>query len=54
MSDIFYWFHRNREPIAWFIIGFLICQTFDQIQRGDYSGALLSFAIAALNYYTRK
>ena len=53
MNNILYWFQRNREPITWFIIGFMTAQGIEQLQRGDYTGASLSFAIAGLNYYTR-
>ena len=50
MDEIRYWFLRNAERITWFIIGFMICQGLDDLSRGNYSGAVISFGLAALNY----
>ena len=51
MSDFLYWMHKHGERISWFIIGFLTFQGLEEIHRGDYNGALLSFAIAGLNVF---
>lgn len=54
MNNMLYWFQENRLLIAWFIIGFLTAQGIEQLRQGDYNSALISFAVVALNYYTRK
>ena len=36
--------------ITWFIIGWLTLAGFHELQRGDYIGALIDFALAFLNF----
>ena len=54
MNNFLNWFQEHRLVIAWFIIGFLTAQGCEQLKQADYTSALVSFAIVALNYYTRK
>ena len=55
MGDkIRFWFYSNQLQITWFIIGML---SFDGLYRlgvHDYTGALLSFGLAYLNYILNK
>lgn len=54
MEDLRFWFIRNAVKINWFIIGFMICQGFDDLARANYAGAVISFGIAALNYFLNR
>lgn len=45
-----YWYTDNYSEITWFIIGFLISAGLFDLSRGDYTGAILDFGIAFMNY----
>jgi hypothetical protein len=45
------WYLRNYTEITWFLIGFLVMTGFTQIGREDYLNALISWGIAAVNYW---
>ena len=51
MGDFLYWMHKHSERISWFIAGFLTAQGLEQVARGDYNSALLSFIIAGINVF---
>jgi hypothetical protein len=51
MNKIREWYTRNQDAISWFLIGLLSGQALDQLARREYFGALLSAALAAVNYY---
>ena len=44
------WYLRNYTEITWFIIGFLTWAGLNDLARGDYVGAAISFGLVALNY----
>ncbi len=44
------WYLRNYTEISWFLIGFLVMTGLVQAGRGEYLEALLSWAIAVMNY----
>ena len=48
------WYLRNHIEITWFLIGFLVMAGFSDLGSGDYTGALISFALAYLNYLFSK
>lgn len=51
MLDKFkFWYNDNYSAITWFIIGFLIAAGLQELSVGDYTGAIISFGIAGINY----
>ena len=44
------WYTNNYLAISWFIIGFLVAAGLDDLSRENYSGAVISFVIALINY----
>lgn len=44
------WYYTYYTEITWFIIGFLIAAGLQEISVGDYTGAVISFGIAWINY----
>ena len=49
------WYLRNHVQITWFLIGFLIMGGLANLGDHDYTGAILSFGIAFVNYlFVRK
>ena len=49
------WYLANSTEITWFIIGAMIMSGMIYFGQGMYINALISFAIAAANwYYNRK
>jgi hypothetical protein len=50
ISKIRQWYTRNYEAITWFLIGFLVSGAFADLGRGNTTGALVLFGIAAINY----
>jgi hypothetical protein len=49
------WYLRNYTEITWFLIGFLVMAGLSDLSQGDYTGAVLSFGIAFVNYlFARK
>jgi hypothetical protein len=54
MENIRQWYLRNHTEITWFLIGFLIMAGFTDLSTGDYTGAIISFGIAYINYLFSK
>lgn len=55
MSKLRAWYLRNYEAITWFLIGFLAMGGLVDLQHGDYTGAILCWGIALINYlFVRK
>ena len=50
MNKIRSWYLRNYEAITWFLIGVLTLAGLQELSRGEYFSALVSFVLAALNY----
>jgi hypothetical protein len=51
MFDKFrFWYNSNYSQITWFLIGFLTWAGLNDLAQGDYTGAVISFGIAFLNY----
>jgi hypothetical protein len=50
MSKFRIWWLRNQTEITWFIIGWLTVVGFQDLFRGDYFGALISFVLVYINY----
>ena len=48
------WYHRNYTEITWFLIGFLVMAGCSDIGKHDYTGAILSWGIAWVNYFFSK
>jgi hypothetical protein len=54
LENVRRWYYRNYTEITWFLVGFLICAGLDDFAKGDYTGAVLSFGIAWVNYFFSK
>lgn len=54
MSKFREWYVTNQDAITWFLIGLLTSGGIDQLARGDYLWAGVSFAMAYTNYALRK
>ena len=50
MNKFKQWYLNNYTEITWFLIGFLTLAGFTDLSRGDYVGAIISFALAIANY----
>ena len=50
MNSFRQWYLRNHTEITWFLIGFLTLAGFHDLSVGDYTGALIDFALAYINY----
>jgi hypothetical protein len=48
------WYLRNYTEITWFLIGFLIMAGLVDIGNDNYTGAVISFGIAWINYIFSK
>lgn len=48
------WYLSNYTEITWFLIGFLIYDALYQLSRGNSVGALISFGLAAFNFFLSK
>jgi hypothetical protein len=44
------WYNRNYTEITWFLIGFLTWAGLNDLSQGDYTGAIISFGVAYINY----
>lgn len=51
MNKFAQWYTRNYTQITWFIIGFLVMAGLTDASRGDWTGAVISFGLAGLNYF---
>lgn len=47
------WYVDNQDAITWFLIGLLTSGGIDQMARGAYLLAGVTFAVAYLNYALR-
>ena len=54
MNSIKAFFLRNQKEITWFLIGFLTVSGLQDLGRGDYLGAAISFGLVWLNYSINK
>jgi len=54
MENIRQWYLRNHTEITWFLIGFLTLAGFHDLSIGDYTGALIDFGLAYVNYFLSK
>lgn len=54
MNSIKAFFLRNQKEITWFLIGFLTLSGLQDLGRGDYLGAAISFGLVWLNYSINK
>lgn len=48
-----YWYIDNYTEITWFLIGFLTMAGFADLANRDYTGAAISFGLAAVNFMLR-
>ena len=48
------WYLLNYTEITWFLIGFLVMSGLTDLGTGNYTGAVISFAIAYINYIFSK
>jgi hypothetical protein len=53
-EKIRYWYLKNHVEITWFLIGWLTIAGLQDLAIGNYSGALFSFALVAVNYALSK
>ena len=44
------WYIRNYTEIKWFLIGFLVMSGLSDLSDGDYTGTIISFGVAYINY----
>ena len=51
MNKFRQWYLANSVKITWFIIGAMIMSGAIYLAQGQYVNALISFAIAAVNWY---
>jgi hypothetical protein len=51
MDKFVLWYRENYKEITWFLIGFLVMGGLVDLTHGNYSGAVLSFTLAGLNYW---
>jgi hypothetical protein len=49
-SKFKFWYLDNYSEITWFIIGFLTWAGLNDLSHGDYTGAVISFGVAFINY----
>lgn len=54
MNSIKAFFLKNQTEITWFLIGFLTLSGLQDLGRGDYLGAAISFGLVWLNYSLNK
>ena len=54
MNKFVQWYHTNYTQITWFLIGFLVMSGCSDLGDGNYTGAIISFGIAYINYLFSK
>jgi hypothetical protein len=54
MNSIRAFFLRNQKEITWFLIGFLTLSGLEDLGRGNYVGAAISFVLVYINYAVNK
>ena len=50
MNSFRQWYLNNQTEITWFLIGFLVLAGLQDLNVGNYFGAVVSFALAWINY----
>lgn len=50
MNKIRAWYMRNYEAITWFLIGWLVLGGIYDFGRGNYTGAVVLWVLALVNY----
>lgn len=50
LENFRHWYLRNYTEISWFLIGFLVMGGLVDLGDGNYTGAIISFGVALLNY----
>jgi len=53
MNSIRQWYLTNYTEITWFLIGFLTLSGIQELVRGDYINAAISFGLVGLNFAFR-
>ena len=53
-DKIKYWYHENQFAITWFIIGWIMMAGLSALAAGNYTTALIDFALAGFNYMLLK
>ena len=48
------WYRRYYTEITWFLIGWLVMSGLVSLHNNDLEGAIISFALAAVNYFLSK
>jgi hypothetical protein len=48
------WYFTNYLEITWFVIGFMVAEGIADLGNHNYTGAAISFGLAALNYFLSK
>jgi hypothetical protein len=48
------WYLRYQDEISWFVIGFLVEATLDQLCKGNYTSAAIDGVLAYFNYFMWK
>jgi uncharacterized protein (DUF486 family) len=48
------WYYRNRVEIIWFLIGYLTMAGLNEFNRANYTGALIDWGLAYLNYFLHR
>ena len=51
MSAFRMWYIKHQDAITWFIIGLCVMSGLASLAAGNYVGAAINFAIAAVNYF---
>jgi hypothetical protein len=54
MNKFVLWYRENYKEITWFLIGFLVMGGLHDLQRGNLTGALLSFGLAGVNIWLER
>ena len=50
MNIFIQWYLRNLKEITWFLVGFLVMAGLQDLSIGNYTGAMISFVLAYINY----
>jgi hypothetical protein len=50
MNSFRSWYLNNQTEITWFLIGWLTLCGLEDLGKGDYTGAAISFVLAGINY----
>jgi hypothetical protein len=54
MNKFRQWYLTNQTEITWFLIGFLTLSGLQDLNVGNYIGALVSFGLVWINYTLNK